>query len=214
MRGAWGCLAVLLLAFSAARAEPPAVLVSPDAPHAAAEPPVTAAIGIPNAMDASPAGVPAHGLQHFVDAKLLLGLPTGLLLQFAVDRQEQKTWLAEAFAGIEAFNAAFGLGGRVLYTPATGKSGDSLVLGPGLEFIYFQGDHSTDRFWFTSDRDGYFFIPNVEVAWLHDFADHFGWELGLDLGVGVAFWSNDSMDSNRKSVTVVPLLSVFTGFNF
>jgi hypothetical protein len=211
MRGAVGWLCVLLLAGSAAQAEPPALPEPPDSSRTA-EQPLVPSLLVPNESAVPSVAAPCTGLQHWVDAKLLLGLPTGVLLQVALVRQENKTWLAEAFAGFELFNPAFGLGGRILFTPATGKSGDALVVGPGLDFIFFQGDSSRARFWFTSDRDGYFFLPTVEVAWLHDFADHFGWELGLDLGLGVAFWASDGSD--RKSVTVLPLLSVFTGFNF
>jgi hypothetical protein len=211
MRGTCGGLFVLLLATSLS-ADPPALLTPPDAPSGVSSQPPTTALIVPNETTVSPAEASGTGLQHVVDARFLLGFPTGVLLQVALDRQPTRAWVAEAFAGFELFNPAFGLGGRALFAPATGKRGDALVIGPGLDFLFFLGDHSSGEHWFTSGRDGYFVIPDVEVAWLHDFDAHFGWELGLDLGLGVAFWGNGNTDGSR--VTVMPLLSVFTGFSF
>jgi hypothetical protein len=212
MRNAWGCLCLCALILTpCAKAEPPALLASPDAPQVGCEQPPSTFL-IPADSAVAPAAAPGMGLQHVVDAKFLFGFPTGLRLQMALDRQETRAWMAEVFAGFELFNPTYGCGGRLLLTPATGKACDALVIGPGLNFFYFVGDHSSGEHWFTSSHDGYFVVPDVEVAWVHDFANHFGFELGLDLGLGVAFWQGDQFQSAR--VSVLPLLSAYTGFNF
>lgn len=211
VRRAWGSLWVVLLAGAPALAQPPGLPAPPEAPPAAAvAAPVVGPLGLPGEAADPPAAAPGRGLQHFADAKVLLGAPTGVLVQVALDRQAGRTWLAEAFAGYELFNPAFGLGGRVRFAPAAAASGDALVVGPGLDGLFFLGDHSRGEHWFTGGRDGYLLLPNVEVAWLHDWAGHFGWQLGLDVGVGAGFWAG----GGGSSVTVVPLLSAFTGFSF
>jgi hypothetical protein len=156
--------------------------------------------------------VPASGLQHLIDAKLLLGFPTGVRLQAALDRETTRAWVAEAFAGYALFNQVYGAGGRLLLAPASSRGGDVLLIGPGMNFYYYVGDHSGGEHWFTSDRNGYFVIPDVEVTWLHDFANHCGWELGLDVGLGVGVWQASGLESGR--VSPVPILSAFTGFRF
>lgn len=203
MRGTCGCLCVLFLPWATASAEPPALLPS-DSPHATVEQLPVTPITLPEEKET------ATGQQHAIDAQFLLGFPTGLRLQAAVDRQERRTWVAEVFAGWELFNPLLGVGGRVLFTPAAGRHSDFLVVGPGVDFFVDLRDRS--GFWFSGTRTGYFLVPDVEVAWLHDFDAHFGWELGLDLGLGVAVWEGDRYNSPR--VSVLPLLSVFTGFNF
>lgn len=211
MRGAYCGLCVLLLV-SSLEAQPATLMAFPEAPNAAIEQPPTTLLAMPSQPGEHSADTPGAGLQHVIDAKLLLGLPTGVRFQAALDRQDCRAWLVEAFAGYELFNPAFGFGGRLLFIPATGSHGDALKIGPGLNFYYFVGDHSSGEHWFTSGQDGYFVVPNIEVAWLHDFHDHFGWELGLDLGVGLAVWQGNGVDKSR--VGVVPEVSVFTGLTF
>jgi hypothetical protein len=156
--------------------------------------------------------VPANGLQHLIDAKVLLGFPTGVRLQAALDRETARAWVAEAFAGYALFNQVYGVGGRLLLAPASSRGGDVLLIGPGMNCYYSVGDHSGGERWFSSARDGYFVIPDVEIAWLHDFANHFGWELGLDVGLGVGVWQAFGLESGR--VSPVPILSAFGGFRF
>ena len=209
MRSVFGWLCVLILA-PGVKGQSPALSAFPTGLSETTEQPLS----VPS-LSAEEMAAPAigQGLQHFIDAKLLIGFPTGVRLQAALDRQPNRTWVAEVFAGAAVANPVYGAGGRVFFTPARGRGGDVLHIGPGLNFYYCVGDHSGgEGFFLASSRNGYFLIPDVEIAWLHDFADHFGWEIGLDVGLGVGVWQAYGMESGRT--TPIPMLSAFTGLRF
>ena len=207
MRGACACLCLLALA-SNLEGQSPAQPVPPPDQSGGTEPSFPCLL--PVDMTAPAIG---QGLQHFIDAKLLIGFPTGVRLQAALDREPTRTWAAEVFAGTALFNPVVGAGGRVFFAPATGRGGDALIIGPGLNFYYCAGDHSSgEGFWLANRRDGYFLIPDVEISWLHDFASHFGWEIGLNLGLGVGAWQAYGDQSGR--IGPIPMLSAFSGFRF
>lgn len=142
---------------------------------------------------------PDEGSRQLVNVMLLLGFPTGVRVQAAVDRQERRTIVVEGFVGQEPgwFESPLflGVGGRVLYPLAKGTSCNRCQVSPGLNLVDMENDRHAH----------WYLVPNVEIGWLHDFESHFGWEIGLDLGAGPRLVRFDR---------VLPWVSAYTGLRF
>ncbi len=106
-----------------------------------------------------------------------------------------------------------GGGGRVQFTTWTDNCDDAILISPGLGLHcfprtgagFFSG-RATTRVYAAAD---------VDISWLHDFSPHFGYELGLKLGLGVRLSGDwDDPPGTMFTESAFPIVSVFSGFRF
>jgi hypothetical protein len=157
----------------------------------------------------SPGEPIALGQQHYLNIKPQLGWPTGIRIQGTVLERPNGSLVVEGLLGVDVMPGPFfvigfpvyGLGCRLMYTKkVTGH--DVFQLNPALE-LYAAG----------ADSLRYFLGPDIELCWLHDFADHFGMEIGLDLGITAGIGGR--MDHLAPgSPGALPILALFSGFRF
>jgi hypothetical protein len=137
---------------------------------------------------------------------LMLGMMSGVRAQLALCRSNCQAWVAEAFYGalltkLGASEGA-GLGARALFRRCSRDGRNSLMLGPGFGLLY-QFERG-DRVLMAA--------PTLDLSWLHALGDRGGWELGLNVGVGVGLAGHHNEESALGKVT--PLISVYSGFRF
>jgi hypothetical protein len=205
---------------------------------ATAEPP-TATEVLLNAPPAEPAAPATAGQQqHWVAVNLLVLQPTVGRVQLKVwDRPQNSLWL-EAFGGSSLFEVMYGFGARVQHTAAGGRNGDALFLSPGFGVHilptytasygrYEQWSGGWNLFGSGGGGRSYgyretrqnslaFLAADVDVSWVHDFHDHFAFELGCKLGL--AFKIKGDIGEDRPSLmsgdSVYPILAIYSGFRF
>ncbi len=171
---------------------------------------------------------PATGQRHWVAVNLTTLQPFTGRVQFKVwPRPNDSLWL-EAYAGSVLFDGMYGFGGRVQHTAWDSRNRDVITVGPGL------GVHILPH-WEASRKvrgpDGYpyrvytanpvyFLAGDVDVAWLHDFGPHFGFELGVKVGIAgrVGGTVGDKLPAWTRGVMfgrdAYPILSLYSGLRF
>jgi hypothetical protein len=130
-----------------------------------------------------------------------------------------------SFVGLEAFFGGGGTqvglatmvgGGLRLKIPVlSDHQNDVLFVSPGLDvFVVMKGQYTEDNAWYGGPYSNvYFLAANVDISWLHEISKHFGFELGLQVGAGIAFAGQDGF--NRVAAgEIQPQVSLFTGFRF
>jgi hypothetical protein len=156
----------------------------------------------PAAPPAAEGPTPAtFGQQDPLGLDILLGLPTGLRLSWAVLRRENHSFSLEGVAGLYVIAPLAGVGGRFSWTPCAGRC-NALAIRPGVDVwaaeIPFFGLGGGGSAWGVSG--------DVEIVWCHGSGRHCG-ELGLDLGAAAGHGRGSRWGA-------VPLVSVVTGWRF
>lgn len=200
---AWGLgLVWVCLTASAAPAQTPS-LTQPDSSALSARP----ALPPSAALLANPQPATADDPVSGWGTDLILGLPTGLRLQKALNPERQETFVLEGVVGLYAviFPTAGG-GVRYRFAPIQGRR-DALVLSPGVDGYVLVNPFSFGHGWLSGGPTAIGMVgADVDCAWRHNLGDHCCGELGLKLGGGVAF--------GPRSSVVLPLVGVFAGFRY
>ena len=158
------------------------------------------------------------GSENYVTVDLFIGAPMGVRAAFFPYHTDDFGVSVEVIyggnittAGIME-NVAGAVG--VHFTVASDGVNDAFIIAPGINF-YVGWDDSPDSGWidFGPDSTVYLLTTNAELMWVHDFARHFGLEIGLRLGGGVFL---GGLDNNSEDVAgrLTPELALFIGFRF
>jgi hypothetical protein len=165
--------------------------------------------GCPCPQPAPPPGCPSGGAwdrEALFALELIAGQETGVRGQFALFRDANEAFVAEGFYGYLFHHLGsaqtLGAGGRYLIQTSWPDCVDSLLIGPGVD-VFFQLNHNSLLL----------LTPSLDVAWLHALGNHFVWELGLDVGLGIGVSGHTNHGSNAVG-DVVPLISIYTGLRF
>jgi hypothetical protein len=197
-------LSVVCLAFASF-----AVAQSPD-PAPIAPPPMpteqTPAVDAPLAI----------GQQHWLGLYLSILQPCVATVQVTFLRRGDVSFAGELYAGSELFEVMCGGGARAIWTAASNRRGDALLIKPGLGIHVLpqrqagflgSGYEMTARTYLAAD---------VEISWLHDFTDSFGWEMGVKLGLAgkvTGDWGTNNPPLSFGN-DAFPIFNVFWGFRF
>jgi len=166
------------------------------------------------------------GQQHWVSLNLGSLQPTTARLGVKVwDRPNGSLWL-EVYGGSVLVDAMYGFGARLQFTAKEFWSGDQLMIAPGIgTHILPQWEAETrgyrrGRYSNYSDYRRttlYFLVGDVDISWLHDFSPHFGFELGVKLGLAarvggdIGDWYPEYL---MFGPSLYPVVSFHTGFRF
>lgn len=138
-------------------------------------------------------------------ADFLLGLPTGLRLQRALD--DGAAWRFEGLIGFESLFPVAGLGLRRRFIPWDGKH-DDFVLAPGADvYVLYNWLHSSGGPLGGGPGGWTLAAGDVDFIWAHDFNGRCAGELGVKLGAAANLAAN-------TTVPVLPVVSLFGGFQF
>lgn len=195
-----------------------------DAP--AAPPPTTTASDVLTAPAPAPAAA-RGGQQHWVSLNLGSLQPTTARLGVKVwDRPNGSLWL-EVYGGSVLVDAMYGFGARMPFTVKEFAGGDQVLVAPGVGAHvlpdwrtgrgYRRGFDWGDSGVGTARSDLYFLVGDVDISWLHDFSPHFGFELGLKLGLAGRVGGEVGDRYPRALMfgrNFYPVVSVFTGLRF
>ena len=166
------------------------------------------------------------GQQHWLALNIALGQPSvGRVGVKVLNRENNSLWL-EAYGGSALFDSMYGFGVRLQHTAWTLGNGDTFFISPGLG-VHILPDWYASRIWRPShyryyqdyrDRNALSYLAgDVDFSWLHDFSPHFGFELGLKLGIAGRF-SGDVGDVYPSGVmwgrNLYPIVAMYSGFRF
>jgi hypothetical protein len=166
----------------------------------------------PEAGNTARDGYSPPGQQHLIGINLSIFQPTELRLQVAVSHQPTCTWLVEVFAGSELFDLMAGGGVRLQFTRDGNSRGDAFLLSPGLGIHVVPHSESTAGSRLTET----FAAADVDLSWVHDFSEHFGYELGLKLGIAgrLAGDGDRPFTFTTFNKDFFPILNIYSGFRF
>jgi hypothetical protein len=135
----------------------------------------------------------------------MLGLEDFARLQVEFFHKDRWTLMVEAQAGLEAVIVpSVGAGVRLGFRAFDDGASNAFLISPGVDLLYATPVHGT-----FIDHPGLALVSaSVDFSWVHDFARHFGTELGAQVGVLLLPTNNNS------SWPVIPELSIFTGLRF
>lgn len=165
----------------------------------------------------------AEGQQHWVSLNLSVFQPfVGRIGLKVWPRANGSIWL-EAFAGSVLFERMYGFGVRAQYTAFTFGSGGRVMVSPGVG-VHILPTWSVYRHHAGSWEPDYgyrnsvaFLVGDVDVSWLHDFTPHFGYEIGIKLGLAGRV-AGEIGNRYPRSVTfgrdLYPILALYSGFRF
>lgn len=160
----------------------------------------------------------AEGQQHWVSLNLSVLQPFAGRLGVKVwSRPNNSVWL-EVSLGSVLFDFMVGLGVRVQHTKRAFGSGDRLMVSPGLG-VHVLPSYSSGRGFLggpSHDSGVTFLVADVDLSWLHDFGPHFGFEMGVKLGLGlkVAGQTGRYPRGVMFGRDLYPILALYSGFRF
>lgn len=150
--------------------------------------------------------------EAIVSANLMLGYQTGIRVEAAFLRQENRSFVAEAYYGLVASRMVSGEGAgggvRAIFRKTSHYSTNSLLFGPGLDVLA------------QFKNDGVVMVAStVDLAWLHGFDGGAGWETGINAGIGVGVAGSTKHpfgfgDNHDYTGDVTPLISFYTGLRY
>ena len=172
---------------------------------------------------------PTLGQQHWVSVNLGIFQPfTGRVGVKVWPRPNNSVWL-EAYGGSVLFDAMYGFGVRVQHTAYDFGHGDQLMVSPGLGVhilpSWYTREHRNGydpyygsyRYYQSSYNSLYYLAGDIDISWLHDFTPHFGYELGIKLGIAGRLSGRVGDDYPRSVMwgkNFYPIVSVYSGFRF
>lgn len=191
----------LLVCSTSALADGPTIEIAPPGSVAVNPNKVTLIVG-PEALSRAMVSGVAGG-ENWVTLDLDVGLFTGIRAAILPYQDEHLIVAVEGFIGAALLSPAYGGGVRVQFRVAQSAK-NALLVSPGLDVLV----SPTDPSYFGHSGTQVFALANADVSWLHEFAAHFAYELGLRAGGG--FWVN----ATEPGVHPVPEIELFTGFRF
>lgn len=173
----------------------------------------------PAPSDPLPPPPPIEGQQHWVMLNLSILQPfVGRIGVKVWPRENNSLWL-EAYVGSVLFDFMAGFGVRVQHTAHTFGSGGRLMVSPGLGVHVLPAYASNHGGLFgaiSHDSGVTFLVADVDLSWLHDFTPHFGFEMGVKLGI--AGHISGRIGRYPRGVTFgrdcYPILALYSGFRF
>jgi hypothetical protein len=163
------------------------------------------------------------GQQHWVSVNLCVLQPfVGRIAVKVWPRANNSLWV-EAYAGSVLFDLMYGFGVRVQHTALEFGRGDRLMVSPGVG-VHIIPQWSVHQHHARSWEPNYpyrnsltFLYGDVDISWLHDFAPHFGFELGMKLGLAGRISGEVGRRYPRSFMfgsNVYPILAFYSGFRF
>ena len=176
---------------------------------------------IPTGLPERPAAEPVPelpdelpGQQHWVAINITTLQPfTGRVQVKVRSRPNNSIWL-EAYLGSVLFDVMYGGGVRLMHTAKVWPRGDVLMASPGL------GVHMIPAgsvLWGNSHGVLSYLAADVDVAWLHDFSPHVGFELGVKVGLAGLVggrWNGNYPRAVTFGSDLYPIVSVYSGLRF
>jgi len=201
---------------------PPLPAVPPSEFVQEAEGPI--ATGVPSRRVPVRDRPPEPGQQHWVSLNLGVGQPsTGRIGVKVWSRPQNSLWV-EAFAGSVLWNGMYGFGVRMQHNALNFRNGDQLMISPGVGVhILPSWEAYEHNIWHWGENNTYSntlhaVYGDVDVSWLHDFSPHFGFELGMKVGVAGlvsgqvgSYYPRSLMFSGKSAY---PIIGVYTGFRY
>jgi hypothetical protein len=227
--------AFALYAVAPARAQqPPATPGWPSPLPLTVGEPAAAAVpsGLPERVviaDPEPPKTQALGQQHWVSLNLSVLQPLVARLGVKVfPRPNNSIWL-ETYIGSELFDFMYGFGVRVQHTSYTNDRCDALMVSPGLGLHvlpnWYASGHARhsgygeeyDPYRPNFYNSLYYLALDVDVSWLHDFGPHFGYEIGMKVGLAGRVGGTVGSHFTRSVMfgkDVFPILNFYSGLRF
>ncbi len=193
---------------------------APDSPNSATDSSKDALVILPGAFNSALRASHQVGSSTVVTFDLLVGsMITGARLQGKIWSDENKSVVLEAAAGegftSAGFNTTYGAGARLQINLAEDHAHkNALFVSPGLDVYLLTttpGEGGTDAL--VPYTNVYFVGANVDVAYVHQFARHFGWDIGLHGGAAVGLAGTGTTGADAAG-SISPEVSLFTGFRF
>lgn len=170
----------------------------------------------------------AVGQQHWVGIYLSLFQPTVGTVQVTLFRRGDVSFAAEIYGGSELVELMYGGGARAIWTAASNHRSDALLIKPGLGLHVFpeSRDGMAIASWWGPERwladrktSRTYLALDAEFSWLHDFSDHFAWEMGVKVGVAgriTGQWGNRHYRPTGLTfgTDAFPIANLFWGFRF
>jgi hypothetical protein len=144
----------------------------------------------------------APGESNWVSVDLDVGLFSGIRADLLPYSDEHLSVALEGFYGGALLSPAYGGGVRVQFRVVAGQS-NALLISPGLDVYLSPPDSS----FLGHSGNLVYVLANADLEWLHEFANHFGFELGARLGGGI-------QAGGESGVRPVPDVDLFTGLRF
>ena len=199
----------------------------PPPPPDVLAPPARAGAAAADVLTATPGGA-RGGQQHWVSLNLGSLQPTSARLGLKVwDRANGSLWL-EVYGGSALVEWMYGFGARMQFTLKEFAGGDQVMVAPGVgahilpHWSAARRRYHGDPFWgggYYADEYArnslYFLAADVDISWLHDFSPHFGFELGVKLGLAGRVGGEVGRYYPRGLMfgkDVYPVISFFLGF--
>ncbi|HTL13302.1 MAG TPA: hypothetical protein VL588_12490 [Bdellovibrionota bacterium] len=170
-----------------------------------------------------------HGVLHttvggdtMVGVDLIVGIPSGIRVSLfpRIFGVQNVPVSLDLYYGGTATAAGFaevvGAGLRIHLELAADKIGkNALMLAPGFSVMVGWDDTPTDPGWFDFGPDStiVYVTAGTDVAWRHQFAKHFGMELGLNVSGAIMASGLDSSGVDSAGRPFVQL-SAYIGFHF
>jgi hypothetical protein len=171
----------------------------------------------PAPPEALPPPPPENGQQHWVSLNLSVFQPfVGRIGVKVWPRPNNSVWL-EAYLGSVLFDIMYGFGVRMQHTAYTFGSGGRLMVSPGVG-VHLIPRWSTHGYFGGSNHGGIAYLAgDVDLSWLHDFTPHFGFELGVKLGLAGRLAGGERYSYPRGVMfgrDLYPILALYSGFRF
>ena len=123
---------------------------------------------------------------------------------------EGQLGLAGANGGL---SAGMGGGVRIQFKIASDHVHNALLISPGVDLIVAPGSPGESWVHLGPYSNILFVASDAEISWLHQFASHFGFELGVYGGADVSLGGLGSNNQETRG-TVSPRVGLFTGVRF
>jgi hypothetical protein len=147
------------------------------------------------------------GQDNWIAINIVAGSPSGVRLEAFPFTSGNFKVAIEGFVGEQRLSFAGG-GGLRLQFRVVGNARNALYVSPGVD-LYVSPPSSQ---YFGHYKTLYFVASDVDVSWVHEFSDHFAYELGLKVGGSVEF--NAPAYESLSGTAFVPDLAIFTGVRF
>lgn len=194
--------------------------ILPSSRDAQADTQKDALVVLPGALENALQSSQRVGASTIVTFDLMIGsMITGARIGGRVWSDESKAIVLEALAGegftSAGFNTTYGAGARLVLTLAEDRPHrNALLVSPGLDVYVLTttpGEGGTDAL--VPYTNVYFVGANVDVEYVHQFAAHFGWDIGLHGGAAVGVSGIGTTGADAVG-SISPEVSLFTGFRF
>lgn len=166
-----------------------------------------AVVVAPDALQNAAMAAHRAGDDMWLAVNFVVGNPSGLRVEaFPFSSRNLKVGI-EAIAGEQTGSFAAGAGVRLQIRLAGGPR-NGLYVSPGVD-VYLSPPTTTGMGHYESI---YYVATDVDVSWLHEFAHHFGVEVGIKAGGEVMLDAPSWVSTTHTAI--LPELGIFAGVRF